>query len=175
MFWRWFWRSLAVQRRILRSPGVFSARATLQRGLSKGEESRAFCFCETSEMKTLIFMFLKVYSLFFEKSVFWFLKNTLHSSGQGVSCAVFHTLQTVLLFWGCVFKSFIYRFNPRSTQTIKSLGKMRLYPTGKSKSSRQSSQSWIGVDRREPVRLLRASDGPGIANLRLDFTDHRWI
>ena len=79
MFWRWFWRSLAVQRRILRSPGVFSARATLQRGLSKGEESRAFCFCETSEMKTLIFMFLKVYSLFFEKSVFWFLKNTLET------------------------------------------------------------------------------------------------
>ena len=33
MFWRWFWRSLAVQRRILRSPGVFSARATLQRGV----------------------------------------------------------------------------------------------------------------------------------------------
>ena len=61
---------MAVQRRILRSPGVFSARATLQRGLSKGEESRAFCFCETSEMKTLIFMFLKVYSLFSEEKHF---------------------------------------------------------------------------------------------------------
>ena len=153
-------RSQRWKEALRRSSESVSSSCKLSTWSLERSASNTFCFCERRTVFSNLSWSL---SFAFQKH---FLVSKRHSSVskkhlpvnvQEVICSEFCTHLSVFLLCGANFWTRYYRFRSRSKQTTKRLGKMRLYPTGKSKSSRQSNQSWIGVDRREPVRLLRAS------------------